>query len=87
VALGRAQADVRGGERGDVPAHLRDAHYRGAGSLGHGAGYVYPHDVDGGWVDQQYRPTSLEGRIYYDPSDLGEERHLGDRLHRKGGTR
>ena len=44
VALGRAQADVRRGPRGDVPAHLRDAHYRSASSIGHGEGYVYPHD-------------------------------------------
>ena len=44
VALGRAQADVREGPRGDVPGHLRDAHYRSAASIGHGEGYVYPHD-------------------------------------------
>ena len=47
VALGRARQDARGHDRGDVPMHLRDAHYRGAGSLGHGDGYRYPHD-DGG---------------------------------------
>ena len=48
VALGRAQRDVREGPRGDVPAHLRDAHYRSAAAIGHGEGYVYPHDEPGG---------------------------------------
>ncbi|HVX22431.1 MAG TPA: replication-associated recombination protein A [Acidimicrobiales bacterium] len=82
VALGRARDDIRSGRRGDVPAHLRDAHYRGAGSIGHGAGYVYPHDVAEGWVDQQYRPDEAEGHVYYEPSQHGREREIGDRLRR-----
>ena len=45
-----------------MPNHLRDAHYQGAKSLGHGKGYDYPHDDPEGWVDQQYRPAELEGR-------------------------
>jgi putative ATPase len=68
VALGRAQADVRSGAIQEVPAHLRDAHYRGAAGLGHGEGYVYPHDDPSGAVGQQYRPQALEGRVYYEPS-------------------
>jgi putative ATPase len=68
VALGRAQADVRSGVVQEVPTHLRDAHYKGAASLGHGEGYVYPHDDPSGAVDQQYRPEALEGRVYYEPS-------------------
>ncbi len=87
VALERAVADVRHGVRDaagagvdaatlEVPAHLRDAHYRGAGQLGHGAGYAYPHDVEGGWVDQQYRPAAVEGRVYYEPSGNGREARL-----------
>jgi len=67
VALGRAQADVRSGLPQEVPVHLRDAHYKGAASLGHGAGYVYPHDDPRGAVGQQYRPEALEGRVYYEP--------------------
>ena len=62
VALGRARSDVREGPRGDVPAHLRDAHYRSAAPIGHGEGYVYPHDEPGAWVDQQYRPGRAGGR-------------------------
>jgi putative ATPase len=83
VALGRARQDVREGPRGDVPAHLRDAHYRSAGSIGHGEGYVYPHDEPGGWVGQQYRPTELEGRRYYEPTDRGHEAAVRDRLARR----
>jgi putative ATPase len=67
VALGRAQADVRSGVQQEVPAHLRDAHYKGAATLGHGEGYVYPHDDPTGAVAQQYRPEALEGRVYYEP--------------------
>jgi putative ATPase len=68
VALGRAQADVRSGVNQEVPAHLRDAHYKGAAGLGHGEGYVYPHDDPSGAAGQQYRPEALEGRVYYEPS-------------------
>ena len=80
VALGRAQADARTGPRGDVPAHLRDAHYRGAVRLGHGEGYVYPHDEPGAFTDQQYRPAELEGAVYYEPSDRGHEAVVAERL-------
>ena len=73
VALGRARADVRDRGAGEVPNHLRDAHYQGAKSLGHGTGYDYPHDHPDGWVDQQYRPAELEGRVYYEPSTHGAE--------------
>ncbi len=59
-----------------MPNHLRDAHYQGAKSLGHGAGYDYPHDHAEGWVDQQYRPAELEGRVYYEPSAHGHEREV-----------
>jgi putative ATPase len=73
VALGRAQADVRSGLTQEVPAHLRDAHYKGAAELGHGTGYVYPHDDPSGVVEQQYRPDALEGRVYYEPTPHGAE--------------
>ena len=79
-ALGRAREDARNGPRGDVPAHLRDAHYRGARELGHGEGYRYPHDAPSGWVPQQYRPDGVEGNVYFVPSDHGAERELGERL-------
>jgi putative ATPase len=77
VALGRAQEDVRSEIAQEVPIHLRDAHYKGAASLGHGKGYAYPHDDPSGWVEQQYRPDALQGRIYYEPSSHGAEADEG----------
>src|SRR5438477_9675931 len=72
TAVGAAMQDVRDRPAGAVPAHLRDAHYPGAAKLGHGDGYVYPHDVPGGWVRQQYRPDDLERR-YYRPTGRGAD--------------
>ncbi len=72
TALGRAEADA-GISGMEVPAHLRDAHYVGAASLGHGEGYQYPHDDPRGWVEQQYRPEALGQRRYYTPGDHGSE--------------
>jgi putative ATPase len=69
VALGRASDDVRSGRGGEVPLHLRDASYRSAARLGHGAGYKYPHDDPRGWVEQEYRPEGVAGRIYYEEPD------------------
>lgn len=60
-----------------VPVWLRDAHYSGAEKLGHGKGYLYPHNF-GGWVKQQYLPDELEGHRYYKASDNGEEKNLAD---------
>ena len=73
VALGRAQADVRSSVSQEVPVHLKDAHYKGAASLGHGEGYVYPHDDPSGVVAQRYRPDALEGRVYYEPTSRDAE--------------
>jgi putative ATPase len=67
AALGAAMEDVRERRAGRVPVHLRDAHYPGARRLGHGDGYVYPHDVPDGWVDQEYRPEEVADREYYRP--------------------
>jgi putative ATPase len=80
VGIGRARADVAQGLTGEVPMHLRDAHYQGAAKLGHGTGYTYPHDDPRGWVPQQYRPSSVEGRTYYEPSEHGFEAEVARRL-------
>lgn len=58
-AIDQALADVRKGQTGDVPDHLRDAHYQGAKSLGHGNDYLYPHNYPNDWVAQQYLPAGL----------------------------
>ncbi len=73
VALNEAMADVQELPAGEVPMHLRDGHYRGAASLGHGQGYVYPHEQAGGWVDQAYRPSEVSDQRYYRPTNRGYE--------------
>ena len=78
-AIGAAQADVRAGLIGAVPAHLRDAHYAGASRLGHGEGYVYPHDLPEGIVAQQYAPDVVAARTYYEPSSHGMENRYSER--------
>ncbi|MBP3039380.1 replication-associated recombination protein A [Bacillaceae bacterium Marseille-Q3522] len=78
-ALDAALASIRNGETGEIPKHLRDAHYSGAKALGH-TGYKYPHDFPvgnfGGWVKQQYLPDKLKDKKYYHPIEAGEERRL-----------
>ena len=81
-AIGAAEADVQAGRIGSVPAHLRDAHYRGADRLGHGKGYVYPHDLDDGVAAQQYAPDELAGRRYYEPTRHGAEARFAERYER-----
>ncbi|MDQ0648358.1 putative ATPase [Microbacterium natoriense] len=78
--INAAIADIRAGGFGRVPVHLRDAHYPGAKRLGHGRGYVYPHDSEFGILPQQYLPDELEGRRYYEPKNLGAERDITARL-------
>jgi putative ATPase len=73
VALGAAMADVRERRTGPVPSHLRDSHYPGAQHLGHGEGYVYPHDTPEGWVPQEYRPAEIADSIYYSPTGRGAD--------------
>ncbi len=77
TALGRAGEAVRRLGNAPVPAHLRDAHYRGAKRLGHGTGYRYPHDDPSGWVAQRYLPEGLGPGDVYRPSSHGAEPDLG----------
>jgi putative ATPase len=81
-AIGAADADVKAGLAGPVPTHLRDAHYPGAGKIGHGGGYKYPHDFEGGIVRQDYAPEGLTGRRYYQPSQHGTEARYAERAER-----
>ena len=76
VALSRAKADARTAGAGEVPIHLRDGHYQGAASLGHGEGYQYPHDNSSGWVPQQHRPDEVAANVYWEPSEHGREKDL-----------
>ncbi|NUW37283.1 replication-associated recombination protein A [Nonomuraea sp. SMC257] len=78
-AIGAAAGDVRRGLIGQVPVHLRDAHYPGAAKLGSGEGYKYPHDFDHGLVRQDYAPEQVRQRRYYEPTRHGAEAPVADR--------
>lgn len=75
-ALGNADRAVERLGNAPVPAHLRDAHYKGAQRLGHGAGYVYPHDDPRGWVPQRHAPAGVESGDLYRPGVHGVEPDL-----------
>ncbi len=78
-AINAAIADIRAGKAGNVPPHLRDAHYPGATTLGHGTGYVYSHNAPRGVNQAQYLPDELTGTRYYQPTPRGSEATLGAR--------
>lgn len=75
-AFDAAVQAIHNGKTGDIPPHIRDAHYAGAAQLGH-VGYKYPHDTPvgsfGGWVEQQYLPDQVEGTEFYKPVQAGDE--------------
>ena len=79
VAINDAQAAIREGKIGEVPVHLRDAHYPGATAMGHGRGYRYPHDDVAGIVPQAYAPKPVAEDSYYRPSSRGFEAELKKR--------
>jgi putative ATPase len=78
LAIGAAAGEVERGLTAQVPAHLRDSHYRGAKALGHGAGYLYPHDHPGNYVRQHYLPDGMEEREFYHPGSEGEEEGIAE---------
>lgn len=63
-----------------VPAHLQDAHYKGAQKLGHGIGYRYAHDYPNHYADQQYLPDEIKDARFYEPGDLGYEKQMKEWL-------
>lgn len=71
TAIDSALEDVRSGNYGDVPLHLKDAHYKGAAKLGRGVEYKYPHDFPNDWVKQQYLPDKIKNAQYYRPKSNG----------------
>ena len=81
-AIYAAMEDVRTRKTPPVPAHLMDAHYKGAAKLGHGIGYQYAHDFPNHYVDQQYLPDGMEGVTFYEPSDMGYEKEIKQHLNR-----
>jgi putative ATPase len=79
-AMLAATEDVKRAGVLPVPLHLRNAPTPLMKGLGYGAGYRYPHDYEDAVVDQDYLPDALAGRRYYEPSDRGRERDIGERL-------
>lgn len=78
-AIFDAMDTVRNQKTGAVPAHLRDAHYKGAASLGH-VGYLYPHDFPGHFVKQQYLPDEIQDARFYHPTENGYEKVVREHL-------
>jgi putative ATPase len=80
-AIGEAARDVEERRAGPVPVHLRDSsHSQVVRRLGHGAGYLYPHEYPDGFVRQRYLPEGLEDRRYYHPTAYGAEMEVRRRL-------
>ncbi len=80
TAIDSALSDLRKGNSGPVPTHLRDAHYAGAKTYGHGEGYEYTHNDPRGVSAQQFLPDALVDKTYYHPVDRGEEALITKRL-------
>ena len=80
LAIDSALADIESKDCGEVPLHLRDTHYKGSKFFHNGEGYIYPHDVEGHFVKQQYLPDKMTGTQYYKPTDIGAEVKFKERL-------
>lgn len=81
LAIGAAMESVKN-QKTTVPAHLQDAHYKGSAKLGHGVGYKYAHDYLEHYVKQQYLPDEIRGAKFYEPTDIGCEKQIKERLER-----
>ena len=80
MAIAKAMEMVKNQRTGEVPNHLKDAHYKGAAKLGHGQGYQYAHDYPNHYVKQQYLPDELAGETFYCPTSLGYEKQVQERM-------
>ncbi|MDD3839787.1 MAG: replication-associated recombination protein A [Clostridia bacterium] len=69
TAVDNALSDLETKDVGDIPLHLKDAHYDGAQALGRGKDYLYPHDFNNNYVKQQYLPDNIRKVKYYIPGD------------------
>ncbi len=83
LAIEKATQDIKENKVQEVPDHLKDASYRGAEKLGHGTGYKYSHDFPGHFVPQEYLPSKTR---YYEPTDIGHEAKIKERLEKLRGT-
>lgn len=83
LAIGAAMENVKS-QKTTIPAHLQDAHYKGSAKLGHGIGYKYAHDYPEHYVKQQYLPDEIRDAKFYEPTDIGYEKNIKERLTRLG---
>ena len=82
LAIDEALAYIKNNPFGAIPAHLQDAHYKGAAKLGHGLNYKYAHDYKNHYVSQQYMPDGMEDVSFYRPTDNGYEKNIKEHLER-----
>jgi len=75
-AVGSAMEYLKTHKTPPVPVHLQDSHYKGAGKLGHGQGYLYAHNYPNHYVNQQYLPDGMEDIVFYEPTDIGYEHNI-----------
>lgn len=68
-AIWNAMADIETKDVGDIPKHLKDAHYEGAKAFGNGISYKYPHSFENHYVKQQYLPDAIKNVKYYEYGD------------------
>jgi len=80
VAFQRAMEDAKSRGSHAVPIHIRNAPTRLMKDLGYGKEYKYPHDFAEGFIPENYFPETLGKRIYYEPSEAGHEKVVGERL-------
>ena len=80
AAIGEAMRDAERTENAPVPLHLRNAVTGMMREMGYAKGYKYAHDYEGGFTRTDNLPPNLEGRRYYEPSDIGREAEIGERL-------
>lgn len=80
LAVFDAMETVKNTKTAPIPVHLQDAHYKGAGKLGHGAGYLYAHDYPNHYVKQQYLPDGLTDCHFYEPTENGYEKKIKSHL-------
>ena len=81
-AVNMAMDTVKNEKTSAIPAHLRDAHYKGAAKLGHGDGYLYAHDFPNHYVKQQYLPDELQEVSFYRPTDMGYEEKINKHMNK-----
>ena len=81
LSIGAAMESVKN-VKTTVPVHLQDAHYKGSANLGHGVGYKYAHDYPEHYVKQQYLPDEIRDARFYEPTEIGHEKNIKERLER-----